>query len=92
MHKGLNLAGHLAEAEDDLTGVCNYARAEILKLGILSANDPRYGEITLLQEGVLDNMNDRQAFFRYIYHAVNNAPVFPTEFSKMLAEDATLEE
>jgi hypothetical protein len=82
-HQGLHLAEYMAESENDLDGLCSYARKKILELGILDTEDPRYNEIADLCEGILVEIGDRQAYFKTIYHIISHSPVFKTEQSKL---------
>lgn len=86
-HAGLELAEHMAESENDLDGLCSYARKKILELGTIDTEDPRYNEIADLCEGILIEIGERQSYFKTIYHIVSHAPVFRTEQSKLTSED-----
>lgn len=69
-HQGLELAQYLANSPNRLESLQAYAHPLVMKTTL---DDPMYKEIVKLQEGVLEDFNDRQAYFRYCYrHAIQN--------------------
>jgi len=74
------------ESENKLEGLKEFAKKEILRLGILTPEDPRYDQIVRLAD-ILTIQNERNEYFRFVFKTVSHSPIYPTEFSKLRRED-----